>query len=213
MAFAVRVNDRGEGGIKGDLVELNAKALCENIRRHAAAPDRIDAVYSNGAHKSYDLWDWAELPSYAKDEIREHASHYPDDGTAEAARRYASFVGANETVSEAGSFDAFLPALNAAYMAKAENPQPGMIRISSEAAAEILARGDADVYRLIPGGTNKLSPIEAARVMRHAESTELAIKPDGAAGLDKWAKRAADNLMRQMERGERDKAKNNREGL
>jgi hypothetical protein len=213
MAFAVRVSTRGENGITGDLIELNAKALCENISRHAVAPDRIDVVYSNGASKSYDLWNWAELPQYAKDDIRDYTPHYPDGGLSEAGRRYASFVGANETVSEAVGMDVFLPSVNAAYMAATKHPDPDMIRIGKDAAIEMLARGDADVYRLYPDWASKLTAIEGTRLSRQTGSFALAIKQDDISGLDKWAGRKVIDLMRSQERGERDKNKHKGEEL
>ena len=212
-AFAVRVLNRDENGATGDLIELNAKALDANVSRHAVAPDRIDVVYSNGASKSYDLWDWAELPQYARDDIREYTTHFPEGSLVEAERRYTSFVGANETVSMADSFDAHLPALNAAYMAAAENPQPGMIRINNEAAKEMLARGDADIYRMMPGGAEKLAPIEATRPASFESNRDLAIKREDIAGLDKWAERAVKNIQRQAERAERRQDKNKGEEL
>ncbi|MCL1796551.1 MAG: antirestriction protein ArdA, partial [Clostridia bacterium] len=107
-AFAVRINNRGENSVRGDLLELNGKALCANTSRHGVAPDRIDAVFSSGASKSYDLWSWAELPPHTREYIKSHEAHYPDSELANAARRYASFMGAHETVSVAAGVDGFL---------------------------------------------------------------------------------------------------------
>jgi hypothetical protein len=213
MAFAVRVHSRGEDGVTGDLIELNGKALCANAARHAVVPDRIDVVFSNGAAKSYDLWSWAELSGHARDDIRDYTLHFPDSGLAEAARRYASFMGANETVGEAVGMDTFLQEANASFMAAAQNPQPDMIRVANEAAKEILARSNADVYRLVPEGAVKLAPIEAARAMCFAEHRELAVKREDFPGLDNWSKRAVNNLLRRNERGERDKTKHKGEEL
>jgi hypothetical protein len=176
MVFAVRVHSRGEDGVTGDLIELNGKALCANAARHAVTPDRIDVVFSNGATKSYDLWSWVELPRHARDDIRDYTTHFPDSGLAEASKRYVSFMGANETVSEAVSMETFLQEVNAAFMAAAENRRFGMIRIAKDTALEMLARSDADIYRLIPDGVNKLVPIEATRLASYTGRCELAIK-------------------------------------
>jgi hypothetical protein len=210
MAFAVRVHNRGEDGVTGDLVELNGKALRANTSRHAVAPDRIDAVFLGGATKSYDLWSWAELPGHTRGDITDYKSHFPSSGLAEAAKRCASFMGANEAAGEAVGTDAFLQKANAAFMAAAQNPQSDMIRVANETAKEILARGDADVYRLTPEGAVKLSPIEATRAMCFAEHSELAVKREDFAGLDNWARRAANKLHR---RSERDKTKHKGEEL
>ena len=119
--FALRVNSRSDTDVVGDIVELNTKALRENISRHAIAPDKIDAVFSNGALKSYDLWSWAELPTYARDDVRKYDMHYPGSGLAEAASRYASITAAHEISSEVVGLDVFLSAVNAAYMAGTES--------------------------------------------------------------------------------------------
>jgi hypothetical protein len=206
------VHYHDKAAVTGDLVELNAKALRESVSRHAATPDRIDVVYGSGASKSYDLYDWAELPSYARDDVRNYEPHYPDSALNTAAKHCARFIGANEMVSAADSFDAYLPVLNAAYMAAAENPQPGMIRVANEAAKEILARG-ADLYKLTPDGAQKLAVTEAMRPMCFAEYRDLAIKGEDTAALDKWASRKVGDINRQAERGERNKNKNKAEEL
>ena len=91
-------------------------------------------------------------------------------------------------------------------MAAAENPQPDMIRISNEAAKEILARG-SDVYKLTPDGAQKLAAIEAMRPLCFAEHRDLAIKSADTAALDKWAERKVADIARQAEREQRNKAK------
>jgi hypothetical protein len=213
MAFAVRVNKRGEDGVTGDLVELNGKALCANVSHHTVAPERIDAVLLGGQAKSYDLWSWINLPQSARGDIRSYASRFPDSGLTEAAGCYASFMDANETVSEAAGMDAFLANANTAFMDAAENRRPGMIRVAKDAALEMLARGDGEVYRLIPDGVNKLVPIVAARLARYTGRCEFAVKREDLTGLDKWAERAVNKLTRQNERGERDKSIYQREAL
>ena len=207
-AFAVRVNEKGDNGITGDLVQLNADALYTNITRHAATPDRVDAVFSNGVSKTYDLWSWAELPSYAREDIRDYEPHFSDDALKAAANSYAAFVGANEMFCEAiiGQ-DVFLPAVNAAYMALSENPQPDMIRLANEAAKEILASGGADVYKLTSEGSVKLSPIEAAKALCFAEHRDLAIKNADIPALDIWAKAVAKAMLKYIH-AERKQTKN-----
>jgi hypothetical protein len=214
--FAIRVIDRGEdgkGSVTGDFIELNGKALCANIILHAAAPDGIDAVFLDGAEKSYDLRAWRDMLRYTREDVMDYTRHFSSGELAEAAGRYAFLTEANETSCKSVGVDTFLSELNTAYMAAARNPQPDMIRVTNEAAKYILARGEADVYRLTPDGAVKLAPTEAARPLCFAEHRELAIKREDLAGLDRWAKRAADKLLSQNERGARDKSKNKREEL
>jgi len=89
-----------------------------------------------------------------------------------------------------------------------------MIRIANDPAREILARGDADVYRLAEDGSaTKLNTIEALRPMCFADLRDLAIKQKGAAGLEKWAAHKVKTIVRQAERAERSKSKNKAEEL
>ena len=112
----------------------------------------------------------------------------------------------------AESFEFHLPKLNT-HRSGLENSQPGMILIANEAAREILARGDADVYQLTDGGAIKLDTIEALRPMCFAELRDLAIKQKDAAGLGKWAERKVGEIFRQEERAERKQMKNKGEEL
>jgi hypothetical protein len=115
-------------------------------------------------------------------------------------------VEVHENSSETVGMDVFLPEASAAHMAAAKALQPEMIRISKEVAVEMLARGEADIYRLNPVGAEKLATIEATRLARNTGNCEVAIKREDIAVLDKWAERAAQNIMRQSERSERDKS-------
>jgi len=214
--FALRVMDRGDNngrGMTGDFVELNTQALLSNISLHSATPDRIEAFKHDGYSKSYDFAAWEELSKTPQYEIKSFKAYFPDDDLEYAANRFASFMGANEMSSEAVSVDTFLSVMNAAYMADAENPQPDMLRITNEAAKQILARGDTDVFKLTPAGAEKLASIEAMRQLSFAQIRDVAIKREDISALDKWAKSAVKDLQRQNGRDERKTAKNKGEEL
>jgi hypothetical protein len=108
------------------------------------------------------------------------------------------------------SAEDFLSDINASYMARAECPKPDMLRITREAAAEILARGDADVHRLFPNSTQQMSPMDAVKSkgLWYSSNREFAIKREDAAGLNEWAERKVGDIVRQAERAERIKTKN-----
>ena len=214
--FAIRVNHSGYDNkfdIRGDFVELNRDALLSNIDRHAVLPDRIDAVQYDGSVRSYNLLEWANVSQAQRSEIKDINMHFPDDALKAAVKRYGSFIGANETVSEAAGLDVLLPEINAAYMAAAANPQPDMIRVTNEASKGILARGETNVYRLAPEGAVKLQPIEAMRSLCFTEHRELAIKREDIGSLDKWSERAAKDITRHTGREGNAKTKINGEEL
>jgi hypothetical protein len=106
----------------------------------------------------------------------------------------------------ASTYD-FLAAANAAYMSHAACPAEAFLRITQETAKDMLARGDAKVYRLMPNGPLCLSRLSVVHNgLNFAEHREFAIRREDMAGLDKWAERAAAEVSRQRERGEQKKS-------
>ncbi len=102
----------------------------------------------------------------------------------------------------------FLAGVNVAYMEQAQCPQPEMLRVSQQAAKEMLARGDCEVHRLLPEGTEKLSPTDAVKSgLWYSKHREFAIRREDVAGMEKWAERsAADIVNRPQERSEQKKS-------
>jgi hypothetical protein len=124
-------------------------------------------------------------------------------------------MGANEMVSEAVSTEDFLSAMNTVYMAEATSPQADMIRLTPEAAKQILSQNFADVYKLLPDVNQKLNPIDAAKpsVWNNVDFA-FAIKREDISALDKWAEKAAVVAVHKAaERGEYNKNKTTGEEL
>jgi len=86
-------------------------------------------------------------------------------------------------------------------MRQAQNPQLDMVHVSREAAKELLARGDAEVYRLLPGGPEKLSTLDVVKSggLWYTDYREFAIKWEAMSGLEKWAERGAADSLRQIQ--------------
>jgi hypothetical protein len=201
--FAVNIypsSEPAEGEFYGAFIELNNTALYENHTRHAAITGCIKAVRHDGSQESYDLVDWADFSREERGRFKEYAAHFPDEDLKEAAKQYSSIMGAHEMSSVAVEADVFLQEANAVYMEKAENPQPALLRISNDAARELLARGDADVYALIENGEKKLEAFEALRPLCFADYKETAIKKEALPGFDKWAERKVGDINRKAEK-------------
>jgi hypothetical protein len=65
----------------------------------------------------------------------------------------------------------------------------------------------------MPNDMERLSPIDAVKVMAYQSCREFAIRCYDWAGIEKWAQRAAKEILRQNERGERDKSRHKGEEL
>jgi len=209
--FAVRINnvheigeDKTERDLRGDLIELSPKAFNSHITRYSATPDSVDALHDDGTKKSYDLFSWSQMLQTQNGESAGlYALHYSDISLKEAGAKFGMFMGNHELMSHAESFEAHLPRINAPY---ANAPmgtdihQPGMISVANEVAKEILARGDADVFRIVAGDYVKLNTFEALRPMCFSEYHDLAVKKEDALGLDTWAKHKVSGIVRKLEK-------------
>jgi len=142
-------------------------------------------------------------------DIRERSIDFTYAG--EEERLAARLRGGQQAVTENGKFAAvtiapkeFLAKINAEYMAAAENSRTDLVRLSPDAAREILARGDAEVLRLVPNGTEPLTAIDAVKNgLNVAAHREFAIRRADLPGLEKWASRSAETILRAVARGER----------
>ena len=210
--FALRLNETGSTG-SGSLLELNRDALYANAVRHHITPGWMEAEMADGSKSSFTIWDWTNIDSTERSQVIVCEPRYSTDDIKKAQRRFNDFR--NECAASASEFTEaeLVEDLNKAYMAAAHNPLTEMLRIENEAAREILARGDADVYRLTSAGAERLSQIDAARPISFKENRELAIKSEDISGLDKWSERDAQKLLRKQERGEREKSQSKGEQL
>ena len=210
--FALRLDEAGKPE-SGSLLEINRDALYTNMVRHHITPGWMEAEMSDGTKSSLTIWDWSNLDGAERGKVVSYEPIYSTEDSNKIQKRFDDFRGECNAAANEVTEAELLADLNKAYMAAAKNPLPDMIRVENEAAKEILARGDADVYRLTPGGAEKLSPIDAAKPLCFKENRDLAIRREDISGLDKWADRAAAKLIRQNERGEREKPKHKEEQL
>lgn len=215
--FAVHItnnyNGKSERGVTGDLIELNIGALRSNILRYAVMPDYMDTVSPDGARKSYDFSAWADTPREERGIFTECNPRYPVNDLRFAEINFDSLLKANEDACKEISLNEFLSEINAPFMESAKYPQPDMLRLSNDAARQILASDCADVYKLTENGAVKLAPLEAAKPVCFAEYTELAVTRGDMPKVEDWAKRSANKIIRKIERSELEESKRKRDGL
>lgn len=85
--------------------------------------------------------------------------------------------------------------LNVEYMEEAQNPDTDMYRIPLGTAKQLLLDG-ASVYRLLPGGAEKIAPIAAVRAgLWYEHYREFAVTPEDLGALDRLVRRETDRLM------------------
>jgi|GEM_PF-1590305 len=214
-AFIVLPADNGDKFAIGSLVEIDFIDQKRDILNNSIWFDQVEIVKKDGTEQLLSRDEWESL-SAANIENTVSWRHLYDESALSALASHVEEQHSQRTSNvKAISTEDFLADINSSYMGRAENPQPDMLRITREAAAEMLARGDADVYRLFPNGSEKMSPMDAVKSkgLWYSSYREFAIKREDATGLYKWAERKTSDIMRQAERGEHTKVKHKNEEL
>jgi len=212
-AFAIHVTDVHNGPARGDVVELNAEDRRQDILYHSIEHTRVDAVPKFGPEQSFSPEEWERLEDIDRHMLESWTRHFESNDLKAVNRHLDDLRDSDSDIGNIVDESAFLAKMNGSYMAAAENPQPDMLRITLPVAKEMLARGDAEVYRLFPEGPDKLQPLDAIRnsgSLWYQEYREFAIKRKDMPGLDRWAARETAALIkqRQKEHDAPDKPKN-----
>jgi len=202
-AFAIHITEV-HGRIAGDVAQIDVARRQRDILEHSIKPIRMEATLKNGSRQTHTPEEWDALDPLENDNIREWRREFQDGDHAKVSRHLEALRDKDDASCKPVAAGEFLTYVNAAYMDQALYPQPDMLRVSQTAAKEMLARGDANVYRLLPEGPEKLSPMDAVKCgLWFSVHREFAIKREDAGGLAKWAERnAGDMRSRLREHGE-----------
>jgi len=214
-AFVVLPDDNGDKFAIGALVEIDFADQKRDILNNSIWPEQVEVVKKDGTEQLLSHDEWEDLSACDITNIVSHRRLYNESEISVICAHVDDLRSQCTANVKAISAEDLLANMNSAYMKRAECPRHDMLRVTREAATEILARGDADVYRLSPDGAQKLSPMDAVKTrgLWFPNNREFAIKSEDAAGLDKWAERKAGDIMRQAERGERSALKHRAEEL
>jgi hypothetical protein len=196
-AYALHVTEVHHAHVEGDVVAVDASTLCADIQKHSIHFAHVTALDKDGQEHRFTPEQWDAMEPIDRDQMATWTRHFD---TADQRRVRDHLENAREEHAVAGKAvpeTDLLANLNQDFMRRAENPQPDMLRVTLPAAREMLARGDAQVYRLMGDGSKEMSPLEAMpsrgglQYMRHRE---FAIYRHDLDGLEKWANRETDAL-------------------
>jgi len=205
-AYFLSVTDRNDGQIIGNIFETEFQPMRESIQKLGISFTHVNAEMKDGTSRTFKLKEWNAMDAAEKAELKNYEHEYApvDKG------QIFSLIGTMRRIAGdmcAGtSSGAFLHRINESYMNEAHHKKPGFIRVSPDAARELLAQSATDVHRLKSGGIEKMLPIEAVKIgLRQVSDREFAVKLCDLEGLEKWAQRSAKDMVRQTEREEQKK--------
>lgn len=209
--FIISVTEREDGHVLGNFCEADLEALQHYARENSIFFTHLVAKMKDGTSRRFSLEEWDSMGRNDREPILSVAKYYDPADESRLATYLDVLRWAVEENRLAVPSGIFLSLISEPYMAKSCNPQPDMLRVTPEAAKEILAGNAAEVFRLVPDDMEKLSPIDAIKIPMYPTNREFAVLLNDLTGVDKWAQRASGEMLRQNEHGARDKSKNKEE--
>jgi len=213
-AFAIHVTDMHDprGCVIGDLVEIDLAERQRDILSHSIHFTRVDAVPRFGPDRSYTPEEWNGMEAVDRDMLQSWTRHFEHEDMEAVLRHLEDIRAEHADASKIVTPDTVLFDLSGSYMAKAENPHSDMLRVNLDVAKDMLARGGAPVYRLLPNGPELLSALDVMPSrggLWYQNCREFAVRKDEIDGLDRWADRTTDAMIVrwQPERGKPEKPK------
>ena len=187
--------ERKEGGrLYGDVLMTDLGTLWQDIERNTLYPYGVSMEYRDGTKAEAGIEKWESMELCEKDALKTWRYLYAPEQVTEWQYRYSNRF--SQWKEQAFSYmpQDLEERLNVEYMEEAQNPDTDMYRIPLGTAKQMLLDG-GPVYRLFPGGPEKLLPIAAVTGLWYENYREFAVTPEDLGALDRLVRRETDRLM------------------
>ena len=187
--------ERKEGGrLYGDVLMMDLDTLRQDIERNTLYPYGVSMEYRDGTKAEAGIEKWESMELCEKDALKTWRYLYAQEQVTEWQYRYSNRF--SQWKEQAFSYmpQDLEERLNVEYMEAAQNPDMDMYRIPLGTAKQMLLDG-GPVYRLFPGGPEKLLPIAAVTGLWYENYREFAVRPEDLGAVDRLVRRETDRIM------------------
>lgn len=194
-AFLFHTERKEDGRLYGDVLMTDLDTLRQDIERNTLYPYGVNMEYRDGTKAEAGIEKWEAMELCEKDALKTWRYLYAPEQVTEWQYRYSNRF--SQWKAQAFSYmpQDLEERLNVEYMEEAQNPDTEMYRIPLGTAKQLLLDG-ASVYRLLPGGAEKIAPIAAVRAdLWYEHYREFAVTPEDLGALDRLVRRETDRLM------------------
>ena len=187
--------ERKEGGrLYGDVLMTDLDTLRQDIERNTLYPYGVSMEYRDGTKAEAGIEKWESMELCEKDALKTWRYLYAPEQVTEWQYRYSNRFSQWKEQSFSYMPQDLEERLNVEYMEEAQNPDTDMYRIPLGTAKQMLLDG-GPVYRLFPGGPEKLLPIAAVTGLWYENYREFAVTPEDLGALDRLVRRETDRIM------------------
>ena len=195
-AFLFHTNRKEDGHLFGDVLMMDLDTLRQDVKHHTLYPVGVNIAQKDGSAATVSLEKWHSMELYEKDALKSWGFSYAPEQVTEWQYRYSNRF--SQWLEQAFSYmpQDLEERLNTEYMEAAQNPDMDMYRIPLGTAKQMLLYDEAPVYRLLPKGPEKLSPIAVVTSgLWYEHYREFAVTPENLGALDRLVRRETDRLM------------------
>lgn len=193
-AFLFHTERREGGRLYGDVLMMDLDTLRQDIERNTLYPYGVSMEYRDGTKAEAGIEKWEAMELCEKDALKNWRYLYAPEQVTESQHSYLDRF--SQWREQAFSYmpQDLEERLNTEYMLAAENPDTDMYRIPLGTAKQMLLDGNP-VYRLFPGGPEKVAPIAAVTGLWYEFYREFAVTPEDLGAVDRLVRRETDRIM------------------
>lgn len=194
-AFLFHTDRKENGHLYGDVLMTDLDSLRQDVKRHILYPYGVNTEHPDGKTSTVSLKKWHSMELYEKDALKSWGFCYAPEQVTEWQHHYSNLF--SQWKAQAFSYmpQDLEELLNVEYMEAARNPDMDMYRIPMGTAKQMLLYDEAPVYRLLPGGPEKVPPIAAVTTgLWYEHYREFAIRPEDLGALDRLVQRETERL-------------------
>ena len=193
-AFLFHTERKEDGRLYGDVLMTDLDTLRQDIERNTLYPYGVNMEYRDGTKAEAGIEKWEAMELCEKDALKNWSYLYAPEQVTEWQHFYL-----DRFSQWRGQAFSYMPQdleerLNVEYMEAAQNPDMDMYRIPLGTAKQMLLDGGT-VYRLFPGGPEKVPPIAAVTGLWYENYREFAVRPEDLGAVDRLVRRETDRIM------------------
>lgn len=193
-AFLFHTERKEDGRLYGDVLMMDLDTLRQDIERNTLYPYGVSMEYRDGTKAEAGIEKWEAMELCEKDALKNWSYLYAPEQVTEWQHFYL-----DRFSQWRGQAFSYMPQdleerLNVEYMEAAQNPDMDMYRIPLGTAKQMLLDGGT-VYRLFPGGPEKVPPIAAVTGLWYENYREIAVRPEDLGAVDRLVRRETDRIM------------------
>lgn len=195
-AFLFHTDRTEEGRLYGNVLMMDLDTLRQDIKAHALSPCTVDLEYPDGRNKKVSLETWYHMELYEKDALKSWGFRYDLEELSGMRSHYAKIISEWKNIAFSVNSEDLEERLNTEYMLEAQHSDPDLFRIPMGTAKQLLLCDEVPVYRLLPEGAEKLSPVSAVKTgLWYQSYREFAVKPEDLKKLDQFCQKEIDKLI------------------